>query len=421
MIGLVDVNNCYVSIERAFNPALYGRPVIVLSNNDGCAVARSNEAKALGIPMGAPAFQYKELIIREQVTVLSSNYPLYADISSRAMTLLGRFTDNLEVYSIDEAFLHMDGFDRHFSYYDIGQEIRQTLWKGLALPVSTGFAPTKTLAKMANRFAKKHPQRGGSVCVLDTEKKIRQALRNTAIADVWGIGHRKARKLQARGVYTAADYAALDDGYLQKEFGVIGLRMKLDMLGTSAVLQEDVKPKKSIACTRSFAQMVTDKDRLRERVATFTATAAESLRKQKSNCEMVCVFLETNRFRHDMPQYAPSIVFPTDYATSSTIALTHTALAALDRLFRPGYQYKKAGVILMGITPDTAVQTKLFYADHPKHKDLMKAVDAINAKQGRDTITFGLQDRKDKWKMRQECLSPHSTTDWDKLVRLKCY
>lgn len=419
MIALVDVNNCYVSIERLFDPSLCNKPVIVLSNNDGCAVARSNEAKALGIPMGAPAFQYKDLIIQERVNVLSSNYPLYADISGRAMNLLSEFTDNMEIYSIDEAFLYFDGFDKHFDYYKIGEQIRRVMIKGLGLPVSTGFAPTRTLAKIANRFAKKYPHIGGSVCVLDTPEKIKKALKKTDIGDVWGIGRRKKFKLEAINVRTAWDYTLLNDAYLRKEFGVLGTRMKYDLLGTRAVQQEDIKPKKAIACTRSFKDAMIEKHELKERISTFTATAAENLRKQGSNANMICVFLQTNRFREDMPQYNPSLVISTDYATSSTMELNKFAQKALDIIFKPGYRYKKAGVILMGITPDSSTQTKLFYADNPKHKDLMTAIDAINAKQGRDTVTFAIQDRKDKWKKRQENLSQRYTTNWDDLIRLR--
>lgn len=420
MIALVDVNNCYVSIERLFDPSLNGKPVIVLSNNDGCAVARSNEAKELGIGMGEPLFKLHDLIVRERVEVRSSNYPLYADISGRIMDALATFTDNIEIYSVDEAFLYYDGFDKHFDYYTIGKEIKRKLWKGLGMPVSTGFGPSRTLAKIANRFAKKYPKIGEGVCVLDTPAKIEKALRKTEIGDVWGIGRRKRIRLETIGVHNAWDYTQLTDIYLRKEFGVLGTRMKHDLLGTPAIQQEDIKAKQSIACTRSFKNMMTDKDQLRERISTFIATAAENLRKQKSNCNMVCVFLQTNRFREDMAQYNPSFVYPTDYATSSTIELNRFAQLALDKIFRPGFQYKKAGVILMGITPDDAKQTKLFYADHPKHKDLMTALDSINAKNGRDTVTFAIQNRKDKWMMRQDNLSKRVTTQWDELIRLQC-
>lgn len=423
MYALVDVNNFYASVQRVFDPSLEGKPIIVLSNNDGCVISRSNEAKELGIRMGAPFFELHDLIIREQVTVFSSNYPLLGDMSSRVMDLLGEFTPDIEVYSIDEAFLQFHGFDRFFDFYDIGQEIHGRIKKGIGVPVSIGFAPTKSLAKVANKFAKKYPKLGKNVCILDTRIKIEKALRKTEIGDVWGIGRRLSRKLKAVNVNTAYDYIKLNEDFIRTNFGIVGLRLKRDLEGIPNILPEDVKPKKTIANTRSFEKMKTEKAQLKERIATFSVTGAETLRRQKSNTSLIGVFLNTNVFRPDLKQYNPYIVVATDFPTSSTIEIMKFAQIALDRIWKPGYHYKKAGVMLMGITQDDSEQLNLFRQSDPRHKVLMKTIDEIHKKIGKDMVLYGIQnfDKKKKWGMRQDYLSPCFTTRLEDIPILKCY
>lgn len=422
MYALVDVNNFYASVQRVFNPSLENKPIIVLSNNDGCVIARSNEAKEIGIKMGAPFFELHDLIIREQVNVFSSNYPLLGDMSSRVMDILSEFTPDVEVYSIDEAFLQFNGFSKFFDFYDIGHDIHKTIKKCLGLPVSVGFAPTKSLAKVANKFAKKYPKLGGNVCVLDNRIKIEKALKKTEIGDVWGIGRRISRKLKAMNINTAYDYIKLNDDFVRTNWGVVGLRLKRDLEGIPNIGPEDIKPKKTIANTRSFEKMMTTKKELRERVATFSVTCAESLRKQHSNTSLIGVFLQTNSFRPDLPQYNPYLAIATDFPTSSTFEIMRFAQLALDQIWKEGYHYKKAGVMVMGITPDDSEQLNLFRQSNPKHKALMKAIDEIHSKIGKDKVLYGIQDfeKRKKWKMRQNYLSPCYTTRIEDIPKLIC-
>lgn len=422
MYALVDCNNFYSSVERVFRPSLEGKPIIVLSNNDGCVISRSNESKEIGIKMGAPYFELHDIIIQEQINVFSSNYPLLGDMSNRVMDTLRIFTPDVEVYSIDEAFLKFDGFDKFYDLHTIGLDIHSTVKKNVGIPVSIGYGPTKSLAKMANKFAKKYPAISKNVCVLDTEEKIVKALRKTEIKDVWGIGRQIGNKLMAMGVNTAYDYTKLPEDFIRKNWGVVGLRLKRDLEGIPNIGPEDVKPKKGIANTRSFEKPMTTKEQLRERVATFTATCAESLRKQNSNAQLITVFIHTSPFRKE-PQYYNSITVATDFATSSTFELMKFSQIALDRIWKPGYLYKKAGVIVSGITQDDSEQLNLFRESNPKHRPIMQAIDTINSKNGKDTVTFGVQhfEKKKKWMMAQNHLSPCYTTRLSDIPVLKCF
>ena len=418
MFALVDCNNFYASCQRVFEPHLIGKPVVILSNNDGCVIARSNEAKALGIPMGAPAFEYKKLFEDNNVFVYSSNYALYGDMSSRVMNILSSFSPEIEVYSIDEAFLKFQGFDR-FDLGEYGLKIQRTVTKGTGIPVSVGFAPTKALAKVANKIAKKFPERTKSVYVIDTDDKRIKALKWTKIEDVWGIGRKHAKRLQNIKVTNAYQFTQLTDEWVRKEMSVVGLRLKHELQGIPTLDLEIAKDKKMIATTRSFDKMHTKIEDISERVATFTASCAEKLRRQNSHCNMIMVFIHTNGFRKDQPQYSRNIVIKTDFPTNSTIELNHYAQIGLQQIFREGYHYKKAGVIVMGLTPNNQTQLSLFSSSNPKHQPLMSVVDKLNKSIGQTKVRFASQSVGRQWKMKQEKLSPCYTTKMKDLIQIQ--
>jgi DNA polymerase V len=419
MYALVDCNNFYASCERVFNPALRNQPIVVLSNNDGCVIARSNEAKALGVPMGAPAFQFQQLFTENNIHVFSSNYALYGDMSTRVMTILGEYTPDIEIYSIDEAFLNMAGFEKHFNFNDYGQTIHKRILRGTGIPVSLGFAPTKALAKLANRIAKKFPQ-WNNAYVMDTEEKRIKALKWLKIEDVWGVGRAHAKRLNDIKVFTAWEFTQLPDEWVRRNMSVVGLRLKHDLEGRPSIGAEEIKAKKNIACTRSFDYMTSDYEYLKERVATYAGTVAAKLRKEKTHTAMICVFLQTNRFRTDLPSYNPSIMYPADFPTNSTMEITRIAHKGLDMIFKKGLQYKKAGVIVMNITPAANYQMKIFNGEDPRHQDLMKVIDLVNVDAGKDVIKFGGQALDRKWKMRREHLSPCYTTKLTDIIKLNC-
>ena len=350
MFALVDCNNFYASCERVFDPSLRNKPVVVLSNNDGCVIARSNEAKALGIPMGAPAFQFEKDFEAKGISVFSSNYSLYGDMSGRVMNILSRFTPEIEIYSIDESFLKFNGFEL-YDLERIGKEMVEHVLRHTGIPISVGLAPTKALAKIANKIAKKFADRTGSVYAIDSEEKKEKALRWTKIGDVWGIGRQHEKRLLNINVKNAWDFIQLPNDYAQKQMSVVGLRLKRDLSGESTLDFEEVKNKKNIAVTRSFDKMYSDFDDLRERVATYAAKAAAKLRKQDSNCTLLYVFVITNPFRTDLEQYRANMVVKLSNPTHSTMVLTKAALYGLKKIYKPGYQYKKAGIIIMGISP----------------------------------------------------------------------
>ena len=419
MFALVDCNNFYASCQRVFEPHLIGKPVVILSNNDGCVIARSNEAKALGIPMGAPAFEFKKLFEAHNVFVYSSNYALYGDMSSRVMNILTTFSPDIEVYSIDEAFLKFNGFDL-FNLEDYGKTIQKKVTKNTGIPISVGFAPTKALAKVANKIAKKFPERTKSVYVIDTEEKRIKALKWTKIEDVWGIGRKHAKRLQAVQVFNAYQFTQLSDEWVRKQMAVVGLRLKHELEGKPTLDLETPKSKKMIATTRSFEKSLTKLEAISERVSTFTASCSEKLRRQNSHCSMIMVFVQTNYFRKDQPQYSRNIVINTDFPTNSTIELNHYAQIGLTALFKEGYHYKKAGVIVMGLTPNDQTQLSLFNTSNPKHQPLMSVVDKLNQSYGKNKIKFGNQSLGRQWKMKQEQLSKSYTTRIDEVVVVCC-
>lgn len=419
MFALVDCNNFYASCERVFRPELNGKPIVVLSNNDGCVIARSNEAKALNIPMGAPAFEYEKLFKKHQVEVFSANFALYGDMSHRVMSVLEQYSPDMEIYSIDEAFLKLEGFER-FNLMDHGRSMRTKVLKWTGIPISVGIAPTKALAKVANRIAKKFPKETGNVFCIESDAGRIKALKWLKIEDVWGIGRQLSRKLQAIGVKNAYDFCQLDSLWVQKNMSIVGLRLQRDLQGIPTLDLESVEAKKNIATTRSFEQNYTEIEDLKERISTFASSCAEKLRKQKSACRSMMVFIHTNGFRKDLPQYSRNIVIRLPFATSSSIELVQFALKGLEKIFKQGYAYKKAGVIVQDFVPENHVQTDLFNARNPKHIPLMKAVDKINNAYGQQKVRLAAQDLKRVWKMKQERLSPRYTTQLSDIIQIRC-
>lgn len=408
MYALVDCNNFYASCERVFRPNLNGKPIVILSNNDGCVVARSNEAKPF-IPMGAPAFKFKEAFQRHNIHVFSSNYALYGDLSNRVMNILSNFSPKIEIYSIDEAFLDLRGY----SLYDLqeyGEIMKEKVTKGTGIPVCIGIAPTKSLSKLANRIAKKFPEKTNGVYIIDSEEKRIKALKWLKIEDVWGIGKRHAKRLNTYGIKNALQFTQKNDQWVKKNFSVVELRLKRDLSGERVIGFEEIRSKKSIATTRTFDGMYSDYEKIRERIVTFSVTCAEKLRKQKTNCNAVVIFLQSNRFREDLPQYHRKIIIQTGFPTNSSIELSEIALKGLKQIFKEGVQYKKAGVIVMSLTPEHEQQLNLFHNSNPKHQKLMATIDQINNSIGQKKIRLASQGFGRTWKMKQEKLSPCYST-----------
>jgi len=417
MYALVDCNNFYASCERVFRPDLNGKPVVVLSNNDGCVIARSNESKALGIPMGAAAFKFQKLFDEHQVAVFSTNFVLYGDMSMRVMTILAEMAPEIEIYSIDEAFLRFDGFEFH-DLEKYGREIERKVYKSTGIPISIGFAPTKALAKVANKIAKKFSERTRNVYVIDTEEKRIKALKWLKVEDVWGIGRQYTKKFQAKKVLTAFDFVSLSDDYVRHEMSVVGLRLKKDLEGEETLDLEVRKPKQAIATTRSFENMYTDFEDIKERVASFAIKCSEKLRKQHTHCNSVMVFIHSNGFRKDLPQYYKNIVVKTEFPTHAANDIIRYAVLGLRTIFKQGIPYKKAGVIVGDLTPEGEKQYTLFSVENPKLDPLMKSIDRINTRLGTNKVKFACQDLGRTWKMRQEKLSPRFTTQLNEVIEI---
>ena len=417
MFGLVDCNNFYASCQRVFQPDLIGKPIVVLSNNDGCVIARSNEAKELGIPMGAVAYQYEKLFAQNNIHVFSANFALYGDMSQRVMSILSEYSPDMEIYSIDEAFLKFDGF-KNFNLQTMAEAMHRKVTKGTGIPISVGIAPTKALAKVANRIAKKFPQKTKSVYIIDSEEKRIKALKWLKVEDIWGIGRQHSKRLQALGVKTAYDFTQLNNDFIQKQLSIVGLRLQQDLLGNPTLNLEEPESKKSIATTRSFDNNYTELKQLEERVTTFAVSCAEKLRKQQSCCNSLMVFIHTNRHRKEMPQYSRNIVVQLPYPTNSSIELTKFAVQALRKIFKTGYAYKKAGVIIQHFTPATITQINLFENSDERHKIVMSTMDKLNTIYGMQKIKLASQDLRKVWKMKQEKLSPNYTTKLSDIITI---
>tara|TARA_B100000767_G_scaffold3849_1_gene3654 strand:+ start:5715 stop:6995 length:1281 start_codon:yes stop_codon:yes gene_type:complete len=419
MFALVDCNNFYASCERVFQPQWEGNPIVILSNNDGCVIARSNEAKALGVPMGAPAFKYKDEFKRKNIKIFSSNYPLYGDMSSRVMQILEGYTPNSEIYSIDEAFLKFDGFD-YFDLESTGHTMKKQIRKWTGIPVSVGFAPTKALAKIANKIAKKFNSKTQGVYMINTNEKKIKALKWTSVGDIWGIGRQHSKKLEIKGIRTAYDFTNLSDSWINKNMSVLELRLKKDLLGLSYIkLEEYVPSKKSITTTRSFKNNLSKFHELEERVSTYANSCSEKLRKQENACSAVLVFIRSNSHQKNKEQYRNSCVITLPYATDSSIIISKHAVAGLKGIFRNGIDYKKAGVLLLGLVPSKERQLNLFQPNINKHDPLMKAIDKIHLRFGPHQIKLGNQDLKSTWNMRQEHLSKKYTTELKDIITVK--
>jgi DNA polymerase V len=422
MYALIDCNNFYASCERVFRPKLNGRPIVVLSNNDGCIISRSEEAKALGIGMGEPEFKIREMLKENGVSVFSSNYSLYGDLSERVMAIMQHFTPNVEKYSIDEAFLDFNGVPIA-EYHSYGVQMKDRVMHWLSLPICVGIAPTKTLGKAANRIAKKYQDRTNGVYVLDTDEKRIKALKWLKIADVWGIGYRTAKKLKAMNIVTAYDFTLPHmEPWIKSQMGVVGMRIKLELQGTPAIGDGEVpEKKKSIATTRSFPKQLTDYDLIRERVSTFATVTAEKLRRQNSCCHTVIVMLVADKHSIDIPKYHYSKAITLPFATNSALTINSTAIALLKQVMEETdtIKFKKAGVIVTELIPDTTKQFNLFTDEDPRHLALMKAMDKVNQKMGTRVIRLGAQAEK-TWDMKQEMRSPRYTTAFSDLLTVQC-
>ncbi|WP_048921418.1 Y-family DNA polymerase [Rufibacter radiotolerans] len=410
LFALCDCNNFYASCERVFQPQLNGKPVVVLSNNDGCVVARSNEAKALGIQMGAPFFEIRDLAECGDVHAFSSNYVLYGDMSSRVMATLSLFTPNIEVYSIDESFLDLGNFYKK----DLNEycwEIKRTVQQWTGIPISLGVAPTKALAKVANKLAKKS-QKAKGVLVLTDPHHLAEALKATQIEDVWGVGRQYAKLLRRHGVSTAYDFTQKNDAWVKKHMAVVGLRLVKELRGESCLeLEELAPPKKGICTSRGFGERLTEYSQIEEATASYAATCARKLRKQGSCARVMTVFLQTNFFSEREPQYSNSRTITLPVATNSDLELIHYASLALKSIFRPGYRYKKSGVFLTEIVPNYQIQYDLLdKVDREKHNSLMETVDRLAARYGRDIVKVAAQGLDPLWQMKCERRSPCFTT-----------
>ncbi|NMM38599.1 MAG: Y-family DNA polymerase [Glaciimonas sp.] len=420
LFALVDVNNFYVSCERVFNPRLEHRPVVVLSNNDGCAVARSAEVKALGVTMGMPWFQMQDLARKHGIIALSSNYTLYGDMSNRAMTILRDYSPHIEVYSIDESFLDLNGLAGHWdSMTAMGQSIRHRLRQWTGLPVCVGIAPSKTLAKLANHVAKKRTE-FDSVCdfAAMTESELDTLFATIDVGEVWGVGGRISARLRAMGVKTVKALRDASPAWLRAHFGVVMERTGNELRGISCMKMEEVSsPKKQIMSSRSFGTMVTTLDELAEAVATYVARASEKLRQQGSVCGAIHVFIRTNPFRERDLQYSNGIVIPLPNPSNDSTMLTKAALFGLGQIFREGYLYKKAGVMLMALTDAKKRQGTLFDdgAGDVRAANLMGVVDALNRQYGRDAVQLGAAGIQGSWATCADNRTPKYTTSWDEV------
>ena len=431
MYGIIDCDICYVSCERVFRPDLKDKPVVVLSNNDGCVVARSNEAKKMGIKAGTPYFQLAEQFPNQKIVVFSSNYELYGELTSRVVSIIRKEAPAYFRYSIDECFVYLDGME-HLDLKAWGEELHKKIKRNVGMPVSIGLAPNKTLAKMASHFAKKY-QGYRHCCMIDSDDKRIKALKLYPIDEVWGIGRRYAARLEALGVKTAYDFAEHNQSWVRATFNNIVIeRTWRELNGEDCVPNEEMAKKKSICTSRSFNGMITDLDGLRTHVSNYAARCAEKLRQQGTVASIVGVFLNTNAFREDLPQYWNFQEMRLITPSSSTITIVKAANEVLQKLYRQGYHYKKAGVIVMGIGPNSPIQQDLFDTNaeqFEKMKRLDAVIDRINKVNGTETIVLGSQqytqkDGKGKANVfanaiKHDFKSKNPTTRWSDIIRLK--
>jgi len=419
-IAIVDANNFYVSCERMFNPRLRGQPAVVLSNNDGCIVSRSNEAKDLKIGMGVPLFQVSKTIEQNGVHVLSSNYELYGDMSHRMMEVLEECSSEVERYSIDEAFISLEADDSQ-GLEDLGQMIKAKLYRHVGIPVSIGIAATKTLAKVAGHHAKMLPYLNGVFDLTPDSLQV-PVLRNTPIEEVWGIGRRWAKKLTANGILTAFDLREMNEPWIRSKMSIVGLRLARELRGLPChTLDTCPSPRRGINSTRSFGEMVESKEELKAAVASFVARAAEKLRREKMVAGAITVFVRTNKFHADEEQFSGSLTLQLAPMTCVTNEIQEVAFKALDSVFRQGLRYKKAGVMLSGLVPAHLIPQPLWEAEKSARlRAVMGKVDRLNQRFGRETVQCGQFISEGKWQMKLNSRSPRYTTRWDELLKVEC-
>lgn len=418
LLALVDCNNFYASCERVFQPRLRGRPVVVLSNNDGCVIARSNEAKALGIAMGAPWHLHKDLFRREGVIVRSSNYSLYGDMSGRVMRILAEHAPEVEIYSIDEAFLDLSGLGERAELHM--RQLRDTVLTWTGIPVSVGIAPTKTLAKVANRLAKKRAATGG-VLVLAEEACQTEALAQLELTDLWGVAGRLAQRLVALGIASPLALRAADPKFVRQHCSVVMERMVLELRGIPCLsLESHPADRQTIMASRSFGRPVETRRELEEAVASYLSRAAEKMRRQDLVTSAVTVFGLSNRFKPEDRQYSGTHTVHLPVATADTSRLLKAALHGVARIWQPGIRYKKAGVICLDLQPATTAQSGLFHGvDSPERHALMSALDGLNRRYGRGTVGFATAGTRQAWSLRSERRSPRFTTRWAELLEVR--
>ena len=415
MFALVDCNNFYVSCERVFNPKLKGKPVIVLSNNDGCIIARSEEAKLLGLKMAEPVFKKLSFLKKNGVRVFSSNYTLYGDMSQRVTETLSHFFPQVEIYSIDEAFLNLS--DMNVDLEELSKNILTTVKQNTGIPVSIGIGPTKTLAKIANKAAKLT----GGIFIIKNDRQRDTIIRNTPIEKVWGIGRQYSKLLIRNGVKTAFDFAELDNNWLKTKMKVIGVRIKKELLGEPCIPLELIIPaKKAIATTRAFGKKTSELKYIEEAVSTYAVRCAEKLRKQKTVANLLTIFIHTDPFNRNEPQINKSKTITLPVATNDSTELVKYALVCLNNLFETKYKYKKAGIIVDGLQSETSFQGNIFdKKDRKQQKLLLQTIDKMNAEFGRDKVKLAIQGSGKEWKLKQEKLSKRYTTNWEDIIEVK--
>ena len=414
VFALIDCNAFYVSCERVFNPKLNNRPVVALSNNDGCIISRSKEAKALGIKMGVPLFKVKDIVEKEKVVVFSSNYTLYADMSRRVMNIISSSSPYTEIYSIDEAFVELSSLPIDYESY--AHQLRQTILQHTGIPVSIGIASTKTLAKVANHKAKKDDSLNG-VCSLVNYNNIDQILELTEVGDVWGVGRRLSKKLINHGIHNAKLLKNCSNSWIRKMMSVNGLKTITELRGISCIpLEEYSMTRKSCCTTRSFGKLLTNLDDIEQAVTTFARRAAERIRSESLAASCVSVFVRTNPFDKKSAYYSNGASRTLSHPTQDSITIIETSLLLTKRIFKNNYQYKKAGVLLSGLCDESEIQETLFEKNYNQNSDLMSAVDAINYRYGRDTLQMASECKVGNWKQKRENCTRNYTTQIDRLL-----
>ncbi len=416
MIALVDCNNFYASCERVFRPDLEKKPIVVLSNNDGCVIARSNEAKKLGIKMGEPAFKKREVFERNKIKTFSTNFILYGDMSKRVMSILRNNSKEIEIYSIDEAFLECYNEDLN-SY---GKNLRKKVKQWTGIPVSVGIAETKVLAKIANHIAKKYRKSG--VFILDSKEIIEKALKFTAIEEIWGIGKNHSRRFKEYGINTAYDLTCIEESWIKKKFSIVVLRIAKELKGIKCLdIESQHKTKKNICTSRSFGNPTSDYNTIKEAISTFAVRCCEKLRKQKTSTSELRIFIYTNPFNPKHRQYYGTKKIQLERATNDNQIIVQEVIKGLQKIYKKGYVYKKAGVIVGNITQENQVQLNLFdqIKNREKYTKISKVIDRINSSMGRDKLRIATQGFDRKWKMKQEQLSQCYTTRIDEILTVK--